>query len=189
MAVDFNQANRDLPMDHTVAFHDVPMFRMLAMALHHAERHGAAFYVNSADRRDAVLKRFNAKYGTNLHGQAYLYANQGKPGFFPANPPNMTSHCLFSDGNPAYRVGDQLIPAGGVLPDWMLGIDANDVGGIPNDCSRLVASLERLGYHVTRPYHSGAEAHHFVFTSSPIPVLLHWNQISAKAAAAVGSAG
>ena len=184
MAEDFNTANRDLPLDHTVSFHDVPMFRMLALALHHAERHGASFYVNSADRRDDVLKRFNAAHGTNLHGQQYLYENQRNPGFFPANPPTMTSHCLFSDGNPAYRVGDHFIPAGGKLPDWMLGIDANDKNGAPNDCSRLVGTLEKLGYHVTRPYHSGSEAHHFVFTANPIPTLLHWDQISEKGAKA-----
>lgn len=180
---DFNHDNRDLPMHHTVAFHDVPMFRMLAMALHHAERHGASFYVNSADRRDDVIKRFNEKHHTNLHGQQYLVNMAGKPGFFPANPPNVTSHCLFSDGNPAYRVGDKLIGRGEKLPDYMLGIDANDKG-VNNDCSRLIGTLEKLGYHVTRPYHSGSEAHHFVFTSNPIPVLLHWDQISEKGAKA-----
>jgi hypothetical protein len=41
----------------------------------------------------------------------------------------------------------------------------------------LIGHLERLGNHVTRPYHSGLEAHHFVFTTDPTPVPRHWKRL------------
>lgn len=169
----FSTENRTLPLWQTCAYQSVPIFRALALALDHAAEDGARFAVLSADRRDSVLARFNRLHGTHLHGQQYLYDHQHDPGFFPANRPGTTSHCLCADGNPAYRVGSRLIPAGGRLPRWFLGIDAVDTGAgaKANDCSMLVGHLERLGYHVTRPYHSGAEAHHFSFTSDPVVVL------------------
>jgi len=182
----FTTENRGLPLWETVPYHDVPMFRVLALALDHAQEKGAAFQIASADRRDAVLAKFNKRYGTNLHGQAYLVAHQNDPGFFPANPPNQTSHCLFSDGSPAYRVRGRVLPARARLPRYFLGIDATDEGpgAKTNDCSMLIGHLERLGYQVTRPYHTGSEAHHFVFTSDPTPVLRHWKRIQAPAAKA-----
>jgi GH24 family phage-related lysozyme (muramidase) len=169
----FSTENRSLPLWQTCAYQNVPIFRALALALDHAAEDGARFALLSADRRDPVLAKFNRAHGTSLHGQQYLYDHQHDPGFFPANRPGTTSHCLCSDGNPAYRVGTRLIPAGGRLPRWFLGIDAVDSGpgAKANDCSTLVGHLERLGYHVTRPYHSGAEAHHFSFTSDPVVVL------------------
>jgi hypothetical protein len=65
----FTEQYRGAPMWHTAAFHDVPMFRALALALDDAQDHGAAFAIFSADRRDPVIERFNANYHTNLHGQ------------------------------------------------------------------------------------------------------------------------
>ena len=174
----FTAANRRKPLWETVAFHDVPMFRALALALDHAQEQGARFAILSADRRDAVLAKFNAQHGTNLHGQQYLFDHQHQPGFFPANAPGTSSHCLFADGNPAYRVGNRIVARGGKLPNFFLGIDACDAGS-HNDCSQLIGHLERLGYHVTRPYHSGSEAHHFSFTLDPTPVLRHWKRIPA----------
>ncbi len=175
----FTSDNRTGPLWATVSYHDVPMFRALALALDHAQEDGAQFAIWSADRRDDVLTVFNTQNGTNLHGQQFLFDHQKDPGFFPANRPDTSSHCLFADGNPAYRVGAKLIPVGGALPKFFLGIDASDLGpgAKPNDCSILIGHLERLGYHVTRPYHSGAEAHHFVFSSDPTPVLRHWDRI------------
>ena len=177
----FTSTNRTLPLWATVDYKGVPMFRALALALDHAAEAGAAFTVLSADRRDAVLARFNKQYGTSLHGQQYLYDHQREPGFYPANRPGTTSHCLCSDGNPAYRVGSRVVPSGGRLPKYFLGIDACDggAGAKPNDCSMLIGHLEKLGYHVTRPYHTGSEAHHFSFTSDPTPVLRHWQRIGA----------
>ncbi len=182
----FTTANRKLPLWQTVAYQNVPIFRALALALDHAAEQGARFTLVSADRRDAVLERFNRQHGTHLHGQAYLFAHQHDPGFFAANRPSTSSHCLFADGNPAYRVRNTVLSSGSKLPPYFLGIDAVDAGpgAKANDCSHLIATLERLGYHVTRPYHSGTEAHHFVFTSDPTPVLRHWKRIPAVAAPA-----
>jgi hypothetical protein len=173
---EFSDQNRDKPMWHTVSFHDVPMFRALALALDHAQDHGAVFAILSADRRDSVIQRFNAENHTSLHGQEYLFENQGKPGFNPADRPGTTSHCLFSDGNPAYQVGGRLIPAGGKLPNYMLGIDAVDHGS-QTDCSILLNKLHSLGYHVVRPYHSGSEAHHMSFVTNPIHTLKVHNRV------------
>jgi lysozyme len=187
----FTQANRTLPLWETCAFDKVPIFRALALALDHAREAGAKFTILSADRRDPVLAKFNKQNGTNLHGQGYLYAHQHDPGFYPANSPATTSHCLFADGNPAYRVGTKVVPAGGRLPRFYLGIDACDTGAgcKSNDCSMLIATLERLGYHVTRPYHSGSEAHHFSFTSDPTPVLQHHGRIPSAATRQIAAAG
>jgi lysozyme len=187
----FSTDNRNLPLWETCSFDAVPIFRALALALEQAREEGARFTILSADRRDAVLAIFNARHGTHLHGQGYLYEHQHEPGFFAANRPGTTSHCLFADGNPAYRVGPKILPAGAKLPRYFLGIDACDTGPgcRANDCSMLVGTLERLGYHVTRPYHSGSEAHHFSFTSDPTPVLRHHGRIGEVAARAVAAAG
>jgi hypothetical protein len=184
----FELANRGEPMWHTIPFQNVPMFRALALALDHAEAHlehhapnvaAPQFSVLSADRRDAVLARFNAEHHTNLHGQEYLYEHQHDPGFCPADRPNTTSHCLFSDGNPAYRVNGRQIPVGGRLPNYMLGIDAVDRGAA-NSCPRLVEALSELGYHVVHPYAAGSEAHHIVFVQNPIPTLKAHGRVPAN---------
>src|SRR5262249_44880430 len=122
LQMSFTSDNRELPQWQTVAFQNVPIFRALALALDHAAEVGARFELLSADRRDFVLARFNKQYGTPLHGQQYLFDHQHDPGFFAANTPATTSHCLFADGNPAYRVRNALIPAGGKLPRYFLGI-------------------------------------------------------------------
>jgi GH24 family phage-related lysozyme (muramidase) len=185
----FSTDNRILPLWETCSFDDVPIFRALALALDQAREAGASFTILSADRRDAVLATFNARHGTHLHGQGFLYEHQHDPGFYPANRPGTTSHCLFADGNPAYRVGRKILAAGAKLPRYFLGIDACDTGPgcRANDCSTLVGTLERLGYHVTRPYHSGSEAHHFSFTSDPTPVLRHHRRITEAAAGVVAA--
>ena len=156
-----NALSLTAPAWHTIGWNTpgsrpVPMFRAHAWALQAAHNRGARFTVTSADRRDAVLARHNRQFGTHLHGQQYLYDHQHEPGFFAANPPSRTSHCLFSDGNAVYRTA-----AGGLLPAYMLGIDAVDDGSL-NDCTRLVEHLRELGIHAERPYPGSGEAHHFV---------------------------
>lgn len=174
----FTKAESDLPLWHTTAFHDVPIFRALALALDDAQDHDADFVLFSADRRDAVIARFNRKHGTNLHGQQYLVdAHARDPAHFaPANSPQTTSHCLRSDGNAAYVVRGRVVHRAGTLPKYMLGIDGSDRGK-GNDPSHLLAVLHHLGYHVVRPYALSAEAHHFVFVTSPVPVLRHRGRI------------
>lgn len=147
-----------LPAYHTVNFHGVPMFRAQAWALQDAWDHGQRFSVASADRRDGVIHAFNRKYGTNLHSQAYLYAHQNEPGFFPANPPDRGSHLLLGDGVVG-ALHQHLEP-------YRLGIDVTSAGR-SNDAEPLVAWLNRSGYRVTRPYPSGSEAHHINFAYPP----------------------
>src|SRR4051812_8332983 len=108
----FNGDNRTLPLWETCSYENVPIFRALALALDHAAEDGASFAGLSADRRDPVLAKFNRLHGTHLHGQQFLFDHQHDPGFFPANRPGTTSHCLFADGNAAYRVGTKILAAG-----------------------------------------------------------------------------
>lgn len=164
---EFLKAHVDHPLQRTVNYRSVPTFNGLALAMHDAELHGAPHFIFSSDRRDAVIRNFNAEYHTHLHGQQWLidaYARDPHT-YYPANPVDETSHCLFSDGNPAYKK-----PARARIPWYMLGIDAQDhiPGAKYNDCSHLVATLGHLGYRVTRPYHSGSEAHHFIFIEHPL---------------------
>lgn len=142
-----------------VNFHGVPMYRHQAWALFDYEHAGNRLIVNSANRDDGVLRRFNKKYHTNLHSQQYLYDHQHQPGFFPANPPWLTSHAGHSDGNWVYG------PAGGRLPRWKWGIDAVTSPG--GDASHIVAWLNRHHYKAVRPYNTPSERHHFSFTADP----------------------
>lgn len=142
------------PAWETVAYQGVPMFRAQAWALLDYELSGGSLIVNSADRRYGVAERFGKS------SQKYLFENQHRPGFFPANPPGFSSHELRSDGNAVYGVS-----RGRAIPKHMLGIDAvNRPGG---DAARIVAWLNSHGYRATRPYRTGSERHHFVFLRSP----------------------
>jgi lysozyme len=157
-----------------VLYDGVPMLRKHAWALADARHHGVHFVVNSADRRDSTIAKFKGKgLKAGYNGQKYLYdtynslaARYGREGaiargFFPANPPNRTSHTLHSDGNPHYKT-----PAGGKLAPYKLGIDAvNKPGG---DSKELVAWLNAHGYHAVNTYSpSLAERHHFNFVADP----------------------
>lgn len=186
----FSTADRDQAMTHTVSYRNVPMARGLAFAFHHISLHGGPVRIYSADRRDKVIAEHNREFGTSLHGQQWLIdAYRRDPVHFaPANPVDRTSHCLRSDGNPAYRDSrGRLIAAGGRLPWYELGVDLEDIdhdGKVGNDVNQFLAAAHRLGYPFVRPYASGAEGHHVVLTRSPVPVLEAWNQISKERAAA-----
>ena len=150
-----------LPAYHTVLFDGVPMWRAQAWALLDARLHGVDFTVNSAIRTDSILRKYRGRgLRKGVHGQGFLFVHQFEPGFFPANPPNMTSHCGFSDGNPVFKR-----PRFAKIPRYMWGIDAvNKPGG---DASELVRWLNAHGYHAVRPYNTSSERHHFCFTKSP----------------------
>lgn len=145
-----------------VNFHGVPLFRAQAWALLDYELHsGRPLQINSVIRDDKILRDFNRKYHTNLHSQQYLYDHQHDPGFFPANPPWLTSHAGHSDGNRYYG------PPRARLPRWKWGIDAvNEPGG---DAAHIVAWLMGHGYKAVRPYTppSENERHHFSFMAYP----------------------
>jgi len=142
-----------------VNFQGRPMYRAIAWALYDYQLHGGHLTVNSADRRDSVVRKFNAKYGTNISSQKFLFENQHRPGFFPANPPGFSSHELRSDGNGFYG------PRGKAIPRYKLGIDAVQRPG--GDASAVVGWLNRHGYAATRPYNKHSERHHFSFRKSP----------------------
>jgi hypothetical protein len=175
----FKTSDRDQSMTHIVSFHNVPMPRGLAFAIHHIESHGATVSIASADRRMNVIAEHNKQFGTNLHGQAYLVSMHAQnPGqYAAANPPNRTSHCYFSDGSAAYQLNGKQIPPGGGLPWYMCGIDLDDRGKI-EDASRFVSAAKKLGYSFVQPYSSGTERHHVVCVRSPISILEAANQIS-----------
>lgn len=160
---------------HTIAYRGVPMFRAQAAVLLVAFEQGAPHLIFSGDRRDSVIKRFNANHGTHLHGQDFLiHMHEVDPThWFPANPKDETSHCLRSDGNKAYRWNGKQIPKKGALPKTMLGIDAVDVGphARANDCSHLVHTINDCGFSAKQPYHVGTELHHFILTKDPVPRL------------------
>lgn len=149
------------PAYQTVAFHGVPMYRCQAWALHDYELHNrGSLFVNSANRVDSVIRRFNKKHHTNLHSQKYLFDHQNEPGFFPANRPENTSHALHADGNKYYG------PPGRSIPRYKLGIDATTRPG--GDAEAIVRWLNAHGYHAVRPYAPKvSERHHFSFMRSP----------------------
>jgi hypothetical protein len=171
-------ADRGASMTVIVSFHDVPMPRGLAFAISHIEQHGAPVSIYSADRTVAAIAEHNAEFGTNLHAQQYLFDNQGKPGFNPANPPNRTSHCYFADGNPAYKTpAGAAIAPGGAIPWYSLGVDLSDVGKV-EIVTQFLKVAHSLGYQFVQPYPSGSEQHHVVSVKSPIPTLEHWKVIA-----------
>jgi hypothetical protein len=139
----------------------IPMWAPHVWALADARAHGQRFVVTSAIRTDAVITRVDARWHEGLHSQQYLYDHQNQPGFYPANPPDRSSHCGYADGNPVYG------PPGTKLSRAKWGIDAVS-DGRANDCSPLVAWLNQHGYHAVRPYPTTSEAHHLSFVESPV---------------------
>ncbi|MEA2302449.1 MAG: hypothetical protein QOE44_2984 [Solirubrobacteraceae bacterium] len=167
-------------MTNLVSFHGVPMPRGLAFAIDHIEKHGAPVSIYSADRTVGAIAEHNKQFGTTLHAQEFLFDNQGKPGFNPANPPNRTSHCYFADGNPAYKdANGRVVAPGGQIPWYSLGIDISDKGKA-EDCREFLRVAHKLGYEFIQPYSSGSEQHHVISVKSPIGTLEHWNVISKK---------
>lgn len=159
------KSQRHMAMTHTVSYKNVPVPRGIAYALDLIDRKGATFDVVSCIRVDSILKQHNKQYGTNLHGQQYLYDNQNKPGFNPANPPSMTSHCYYSDGNAVYkRPSGGHASAGQKIVWYQIGIDTSDSDSV-------LKIGNSIGFHIVRPYSSGSEAHHLCFTVSPIKLL------------------
>lgn len=137
-----------------------PLFRCQAWALEVCHNHGARFVVTSGIRVQHIVDEFNKTYGTNLHGQQYLYDHQNDPGFFPANPPWVGSHCGFADGSKYYP------NRGSKLKKIKFGIDLID-DGTANEASSTVRHGNEAGISMALAYPgSAAEAHHVVILSS-----------------------
>jgi hypothetical protein len=170
--------DRDGSMTSLVSFHGVPIPRGLAFAIWHIEEHGAPVSIFSADRTVKAITDHNAQFGTQLHAQQFLFDNQNKPGFNPANPPARTSHCYFADGNPAYKNSKgQIVAPGGRIPWYSVGIDLADKGKT-EDCRHFLTVAHKLGYEFIQPYKVGSEQHHVIAVKSPVATLEHWNVIS-----------
>lgn len=175
----FTTAHRAEAMSHTVSYKRVPIFRGLAFALYHVDKHGGRIDLHSADRRHKEISEHNRQFGTTLSTQIELERLHAEdPAHHaPANSSFTSSHCLRSDGNAAY----QGRVSGESIPWFQLGLDLDDHGKV-EDPSHFIAVARRLGYELEQPYRAGSELHHVVFTASPVPVLERWNVISKERA-------
>lgn len=82
---------------------------------------------------------------------------EGVPGFGPANPVNVSTHCLFNDG-----IAYPRLRRGAALEDWQVGLD------VPDEFVRaVIAAAARHGWHLHQPYSSGSERHHLNFVTRP----------------------
>lgn len=166
------KTHRHYSVKNTVSYKNVPVPRGVAYALDLVDRRGADFQLFSCIRVDSILKQHNKDFGTNLHGQQYLYDNQNRPGFNPANPPSKTSHCWFSDGNPVYRTAAGRRAGPGERIVWhQIGIDASNA-------DQIIRVGKTVGLDFVRPYSSGSEAHHLVLRTSPVKLLERMGTIS-----------
>jgi hypothetical protein len=171
--------DRDESMTHVVSYLRVPVPRGVAFTLYHVAKHGGHIDLFSCVRTVPVVASHNKSFGTHLHSQAYLYANQNRPGFNPANPPSTSSHCWKSDGNSAYKVNGKQIPAKSELPWYMVGIDLADAGEYES-VDDFLRVARGLGYEMRQPYPVGGERHHVCLIESPISVLERYNVISKR---------
>lgn len=155
---------------HTVLYKGVPMWRCQAWAIFDYEVHGGTVQINSAIRSNSIIAKYKGKgLRSPYSSQEYLYENQHKPGFFPANPPNRTSHCGFSDGNAYFRLStnpNAWAAPGRKIQKYQWGIDSvNRPGG---DAIRIVQWMNSHGYKAIRPYGlKQSERHHWCFMASP----------------------
>lgn len=158
-----------LPAYHTVLYHGVPMWRCQAWALFDYEAHDGHLQVNSGIRRESIVKRWRGhglRAGYKSQKELYDGWVQGKPGYFPANPPGFSSHEGFADGIAVYhRDNGRVARRGEEIVAYEWGIDAVQRPG--GDASSLVSWLNRKGYKAVRPYSSVSERHHMCFRKSP----------------------
>jgi hypothetical protein len=92
----------------------------------------------------------------------------GRPGFFLPTR-QQTSHCLFSDSNPAYRLRVFFPPGRSCRVISWESTQPTRAGANPNDCSMLIGHLGHLGTRHSSILRLGGAP--FVFTSDPTPVL------------------
>jgi hypothetical protein len=137
-------------LGHIVVFDGVPCSVAAKLVLIDCARHGWDGVLVSCDRRDnphtaALLHRL----GLHTQEEIIRLHAEGVPGYGPANPVNLSSHCGYSDG-----ISYPDIPRYGRLPKtWMLGMDATFM-------SELVQVANAVGYWLVQPYDSGSEEHH-----------------------------
>lgn len=111
---------------------------------------------------NSIYRGTDAEAILNAHGkhsQAQLYQMFLNGSGAPANPPGFSTHEQKSDGA-AYP----LVPRGHDLAWWQVGFDVNDA-----DVMNCVRVAGKYGWHLWRPYRSGAEFHHLNFAQEPKP--------------------
>lgn len=175
--------DKSAALTHVVSYHGkVPVERSLCYCLHLvAKKSGVnlddALISASRDQRD--ISEHNQQFGTNLHSQSWLInMHRLHPeSYAPADSTFTTSHCLRSDGNPAYRsAAGKRIPSGGRLPYYSRGLDFSSNGL----AEWFVLKAAQFDLHFVRPYDVGSELHHVVCTHSPTRVLIAHDVIHAR---------
>jgi hypothetical protein len=111
-------------------------------------------FINSGYRGEDAKAILHAH---GKHSQAEIFKSS-PPGV--ANPPGYSSHELRSDGNPAYHGKAR----GQAIPEWQCGIDIND-----QFVSAWIGAARKRGWTLMRPYSSGVEFHHLIFSKQPRP--------------------
>lgn len=158
-----------LPAYHTVLYKGVPMFRAQAWALLDYEIHGGHFTVNSAIRRDSIVKTWRGRglrMGYKSQKELYDGFVAGKPGYFPANPPGLSSHEGYADGRALFHRPDgRVARTGERIVDYEWGIDLVDRPG--GSAEWAVKWFNAHGYQAARPYAVASERHHMCFRRSP----------------------
>lgn len=150
-------------LGHVVVFDGVPCTVVAKLVLVDCARHGWEGVLVSSDRRDNPhTERLLHRLGLHTQREIIELHARGVPGFGPADPVELSSHCGYSDGE-SYPE----IPAGGILPhpEFELGRDVTD-------WDQLLEVSERRGYDMRQPYDSGDEEHHLNEMSDPKPRLI-----------------
>lgn len=138
-------------LGQVVVFDGVPCTVAAKLVLVDCARHGWDGVLVSSDRRDDPhTERLLHRLGLHTQKEIIELHARGVPGYGPADPVELSSHCGFSDGvsYPDIRPGGHL-----PHPSYQLGRDVTD-------WDRLIEVATRLGYDLVQPYSSGSEAHH-----------------------------
>lgn len=158
-----------LPAYHTVIFDGAPMYRAQAWAILDYRLHGGHGSVNSAIRRDSVVRRWRGhglRPGYSSQKELYDGYQRGLPGYFPANPPGYSTHEGYADGVAVFHRKDgRVAHRGEPIVEFEWGIDYTNAPG--GSAEAIVSWLNRHSYKAVRPYNTNSERHHLCFRKSP----------------------
>lgn len=169
------------PMMEVVSFHGVvPLERGLCYCLYLVDKHYSfsSRDVLSASRDEDDIRAHNRQFGTNLHSQPFLILKhqQDPKHYAAANSVRMTSHCLNSDGNPAYRRNGRVIPSTGRLQWFQRGIDLLNA----DFAEWFIRHAALVDLHFVQPYKTGSELHHVVCAINPLAELARRSVINKR---------
>lgn len=132
-----------------------PVPRRYAWAFKAIKRESGCTF-NSIYRGDDAAGILHAN-GHHTQSEVIRLYEQGVPGYGPADPVKLSSHCLYNDGVVAPHRA-----IGAKLPGWQVGWDVNDA-----EVPAVERALHKLRLHGRRPYKTGSEYHHFNLTRRP----------------------